>query len=275
MKTAIKNLVNGENDMLQTYNIFTACDQNYLPGLRALIRSLARNAGGLIDLYLAADGLTEVDTQGLKELAPARVHVRPVAVPEALRAELEALNSRFMAGITWPSWLRLFAPELLPNDEQRCLYLDADTLCMGTLAGLYNTNLRGKALAGATHEAPKRTRPGQAAGVNAGVLVLDLARLRAGYSREKTLRLCAEQPPNGLADQAVLNRLHGGDILQIPACFYNLDAQTARQNPAVCSQKHVEELCTIVHFTHNPKPWEAGFAHWLGQFWRVFGEAEA
>jgi lipopolysaccharide biosynthesis glycosyltransferase len=90
-------------------------------------------------------------------------------------------------------WLRIFLPELMPDDD-KVLYLDADTLAVSSLQELWDTDLSGYALGAVTnvfqHNHAQRPAelglPGPEVYFNSGVLLINLADWRAN---DTTLRL--------------------------------------------------------------------------------------
>jgi lipopolysaccharide biosynthesis glycosyltransferase len=115
------------------------------------------------------------------------------------------------------TWYRVFLPELAPEVD-RVVYLDADVLVLDDLGELWRTELGDHLLAAVTnlHQWDHAGRPeaiGLPAGVeyfNAGVLLLDLARMRAeGTSR--ALRSFAIENAERLdwRDQDALNLVLG------------------------------------------------------------------
>ena len=89
---------------------------------------------------------------------------------------------------TYMTMARIYFPQLLP-EEDRVIYLDLDLVIQGDLLPLWELDLEGKEIAGVAdshlheHNTPYITDP--ASYINAGVLVMDLAKIRENKTMEK------------------------------------------------------------------------------------------
>ena len=166
------------------------------------------------------------------------------------------------------TYFRLVLPEVL--EEERCLYLDGDTLVCEDLSELFETDMEGCCLAGvkAVHYhrdevdpdyCRKACLPDKRQYINAGVLLMDLAAMRErGLIKEFMRRMAMELPSQ---DQDVLNG----------ACYDSIKFLPLRYNTMVkyaylpLSGYHgcfkYEEIIaawnrpTIIHYTDPRKPW--------------------
>lgn len=121
------------------------------------------------------------------------------------------------------TWYRVLLPELLP-DSERVLYLDADLLVLRSLEELWATELSDHYVAAVTNvlEPQFADRPtqlglsGPGAYFNAGVLLLDLAKMRADGCTEAILNLGRERAGDLLwRDQDALNIILGPNRLAL------------------------------------------------------------
>jgi lipopolysaccharide biosynthesis glycosyltransferase len=114
-------------------------------------------------------------------------------------------------------WFRILLPELLP-DVDRVLYLDVDTIVTAPLTPLWETDISGHNLAAVTNvvepwrgnRAADLGLPGPESYFNSGVLLLNLAELRA-TDAIRQLRECVAQRGDELIwpDQDALNLVLG------------------------------------------------------------------
>jgi lipopolysaccharide biosynthesis glycosyltransferase len=114
-------------------------------------------------------------------------------------------------------WYRILLPELLPGHD-RVLYLDVDTIAVDNLEPLWETGLDGFYLAAVTnvfqhnhlHRPAELGLDGPGEYFNSGVLLMNLASMRADHATEK-LRDCAVQRGDQLEwpDQDALNLVLG------------------------------------------------------------------
>ncbi len=116
------------------------------------------------------------------------------------------------------TWFRLIVPDLLP-DIPRVLLIDSDTLIVDELTSLWNTDLEGAPLAAVANVVePTRHDHVRSVGIqdvhsylNAGVLLLDLEKLRAEGAVPKLLEFASENASKiSWLDQDTLNVVFAG-----------------------------------------------------------------
>ena len=132
------------------------------------------------------------------------------------------LKERGYCGYTsYAVYARIFIPEVL-DDNGRVVYLDCDTLVSGSLSGLEDIDLQGKALALGLDCIPVAYKkfirlPLELPYYNSGVMLIDLARWRA---RQCTQRILADiahpSGPNPLGDQDVIVRCLSDEAFMLP-----------------------------------------------------------
>jgi lipopolysaccharide biosynthesis glycosyltransferase len=167
--------------------------------------------------------------------------------------------------------MRFLAPEILPPEVNRALYLDCDLVVLEDLRPLWTMDMHGKSLAAAPDypwgrpevTAKRRTALGLNAGhtyVNSGVLVLDLDRWRRDRISDR-LFAYAEQQGAALAfhDQDTINAVLRDDIHLID-CRWNLQARMYllgwRSFPSEFeATRHARRRPAILHYTTADKPW--------------------
>lgn len=164
-------------------NIAFGIDAGYLPWCATAARSVLDRHGAEADITVVHDGTVtgqgRVAMESMVEGAGATV--RFLTLDPGRVAGLPAMD-RFGQIV----WSRFFLPELLPELD-RVLYLDADTLVVDRLDDLLGTDLEGLPLGAVANVVdPHLHAHVRAIGVrdprrflNSGVLLLDLARMRA------------------------------------------------------------------------------------------------
>ncbi len=167
--------------------------------------------------------------------------------------------------ITRDTYLRLFAAEVLPETLDKILYLDADLLVLGDLGPLWEIDLSEYTLA-AAREPFQSTRlealglPSNAPYVNAGVLLLNLARWRSTEAL-KRLSDYIEQEGDRLEfhDQDAINAVLKGEIKvidyrwNVPARLWRLPRGEVTLDPEAV--KRAMRSPAILHYTTMRKPW--------------------
>lgn len=257
------------------YRVACAADANYLPHAATLIRSLAAaHPAARVHVTLLHDA--SVNPEMRERLAAFCV---PLGVAlDCVQPTPEQLAPVPPAG-RYPAliWYRLLLPELIP-DAQRLLYLDADTVVLDELGPLFATPLQGHALAAArapaTHEGAEHLA---ALGLradfpyfNSGVLLMDLARMRADGFAERVLAVAREYGERlRFPDQDALNLACGGDWPALhprwnALAWFFLDRADALHDPR--TDREFAEACAapgILHFEGSAlaKPWHARCLH--------------
>jgi lipopolysaccharide biosynthesis glycosyltransferase len=103
---------------------------------------------------------------------------------------------------------RLWLARQLPL-EDRCLYLDSDTMVRGDLSELYSTDLNGKSYGMVMGCIPEY-------GYNSGVILMDLKKLRDDNKWDKLNEHLAKYAKTYfLPDQTVINRFYKDDIFEL------------------------------------------------------------
>jgi len=148
------------------------------------------------------------------------------------------------------TYARIIIPELLP--VPRVLYLDADTIALGSLRELWLANMDGAAIAGVADSLPPAWRAIENAGpsyINAGVLLLDLVEWRKGGVSLEVLTFLRNHPNLKLLDQTAINAVCRNRIKLIPPVWNILLGGHHIQNfPPGASAR-------ILHWAGMIKPW--------------------
>lgn len=111
---------------------------------------------------------------------------------------------------TWMSQIRLCLPEILP-DEIRVLWLDTDTVVEDDIGDLFDIDMAGNLVA--MVEEPVRSKY-PFTYHNAGVMLMDLARLRRDHVMAKWLHLVNTVPLTA-QEQDAINLICQGEILTL------------------------------------------------------------
>lgn len=158
---------------------------------------------------------------------------------------------------TWMSLMRLVIPRLLP-EENRCLYLDCDTIVQQDIGGLFETDLRGKLMAGVVE--PRKCWE-NIRYFNAGVLLMDLEALRSS-GKVSEMVSSVHYRRWGLPDQDVLNACCSNRMMTLPP-EYN----ATRFIP------HDENAVKILHYAANRQCMkEPAFREAANLAWKDWGD---
>lgn len=254
---------------------------NFTPQLEVALFSLLTAGNDVRDLYIIREG-------GHTDAEPLPPEGRPSA-----RARISRLCKNFGVGrVHWLSLGRMLDRALLPDSpnrkpvcslatlgrvflaqetkEDKILYLDTDTIVMGSLAELWNTPLDGVALAGCRDEGAYKlwndyTKTLAYGGIpqylNAGVLLMNLKLIRQYKLDLHAISLLNRHYYN-FADQDVLNI----------ACRGRTRVLENRWNSGVACGHHprpvIDHFVTYADFWKNPycRSWSET-QNRLSQYW--------
>jgi lipopolysaccharide biosynthesis glycosyltransferase len=181
----------------------------------------------------------------------------------------EVLSKFPMVDAHWnrTTYARLFMGSLLPKEVTRLIYLDCDVFVRKSLYNLFSVDL-GKNLLGGVEDfgamllARKGAHPWpwhQYTYINAGVLLVDLARWREEGSEEKILSyLQKNSEPLQFADQDAINFVFCKQIKNL-SCKWNGQVSWLLYKwntfPKIKKYRNLLNTCPIVHFASPAKPW--------------------
>lgn len=261
-------------------NILVTLDQNYFPQLQVMLTSLKlNNPGEQFSLYLLHNHLPEQMLEAVnKWCGQAGYGFFPVQMDEELFRSAPA-SSRYPVEM----YYRLLAAWMLPEDLDRMIYLDPDTLIINPLRPLWETNMTGWLFGAAAHTGKtefandmNRLRLGvEHDYYNSGVLLMDLKLERQEILPEKIFQYVEEHRMELiLPDQDLLNALYGERIFPLDDALWNYDARNYNnylmRSSGKCNVKWVMENTGILHFCGKAKPWKPGYIYRFGMLYQHY-----
>lgn len=270
-------------------NVVYTIDDKFIPYVAVSMTSLRKNQRGPVRFFVLALAVSEENAKKLKN------YLESFPETTVCFVNLDKIEKYFdfsydTAGFHPIVLSRLLLDRLLPQDVDRVLYLDADTLVRGNLSELWETDLGGCAI-GACIEptySPERKAELGLRGLpycNAGVLLIDLDMWREkktgeeiiSYYRSRNGRLFAN-------DQDAINASQRGKIRILPVTYnyqntydyYRYRLLEKNCDYPVPSKQEIEEArrnpC-IVHFLGEERPWRKGntnrfrheYEHYIGK----------
>lgn len=247
-------------------------DEKIAPYVPVTIQSIMDHATGPVRFYLLTRGVGSRYQRWLGGSFPGV----PITFLPCDGVEYGAI-ARLPERITVSTMDRLLLPHLLPEVD-RAIYLDIDTLVLDDITELGRLDLQGHPIAARDSNVPEwlewraavRRLPGRQANdvllsvirrngfgqpaINAGVLVLDLARMRADDFTRTYLGWVEKY---GFHDQDVMLAYAGSDRVQLPARWNSLPVLEDVDDPA------------IIHWAALPKPWEPELTFRESEWWAV------
>ncbi len=265
---------------MDNINLLVSLDQNYLSQLKVLLTSIRiNNPGERFRIYLLHNRLPERALDGLSRwCAGVAYGFAPIPVKDDFfqNAPVSKQYPREM-------YYRLLAPQLLPKEAEKALYLDPDILVINPLRPLWETDLQGNLFAAAAHTGKtelannvNRIRLGVDHDYyNSGVLLMDLALGREkilldtvfDFVEEHTMELV-------LPDQDLLNAMYGSQILPLDDALWNYDARNYNnyllRSSGAYNTAWVMANTSILHFCGRAKPWKPNYIYRFGLLYQHY-----
>ncbi|MCQ2582977.1 MAG: glycosyltransferase family 8 protein [Treponema sp.] len=254
--------------MKKVIPIFFATDDNYAPFLVVCLKSLLANCSKEYDykFYVLTTNLAQKYQDDLKAVVGDSATIEFVS----LKNELDKLQGMFHLRDYYSkeTYYRFFIPDLFPQYE-KVLYLDCDTIILGDIAELYNTDISDYYVAAAPEEVMATIKVfgdyvEKALGVpveeyfNAGILLINTKKFRKNQIAEKFVDLLKHFTFRVTQDEDYLNVLCKGHS-KILDLGWN---KTAYKNPDF-DDKNLK----IIHYKINWKPWHYENTLYEEYFW--------
>lgn len=167
--------------------------------------------------------------------------------------DAEVENLKVSHHISSASYYRLLAPEILPNELSKILYLDSDLIVNGSILELYNYDISNYIIAAYGNKVittKKRLELNSNYYFNAGVMLINLENWRNMNIGKKSLELIRNRPDIiKLWDQDALNKVIDGQFLILDKKWNSLVDLYEGNSQA-------DDQSIVIHFTGSLKPWQ-------------------
>lgn len=256
----------------QIIPIFFAADKNYIPFLSVSLDSLKENASKSYryEIYILNTDIDEKEAEPVKKFEDEKFGVHFIDVSERLEEVKNSLQLRdYYTGATY---YRIFIANMFPEYE-KALYIDSDTIVLGDVSELFNTELKSNLIGAIPDEAvavvPEfRLYTKETLGVeaekyfNAGVILMNLKEFRKSnfYGKFcgllKTYKFCVAQ------DQDYLNVLCKDRIVFVGNEWNKMPIGGASETPK------------LIHYNLTMKPWHYENILFKEHFWHYAKRSE-
>lgn len=274
-------------------DIFYFSSDSFVDAAAVSIISLLKNnrSADSIRFYMIDDGIREENKRRLTEMVESYGRkIEYISAPEPSELFDYPFTDRYQMG---HSYVRMAIGTLLPDDVERVIALDSDTLITGSLEKLWDYDLEGNILAGVLEcidVKPYKERVFLSDSdyyCNAGVYLIDLKRWREERIEDRIKNKIAEQNGNVFFfEQTLMNYSCAGKIKILPP-EYNAYSQFFafryknilrwRKPSCFYSEEQVEKAKrtpAILHFTRNfymrSRPWLNVCEHPFTQVYRKY-----
>ncbi len=254
--------------------IFFAADEKYLPYLSVCLTSIKANARKGCDyrIYVLHAGVEGKVPQKLAVFNDEDFTVEFVDVSADLKVLSDRLHMRDY--YTSATYFRIFIAGMFPQYD-KALYLDSDVIVRGDIYELFETELGDNTVAaipdGAVAEiVPLRTYSSRVLGIeypryfNAGILVMNLKKLRAINFYERFATLLGQYAFRVAQDQDYLNVLCKDSVVYL----------STEWNAMPTGNYKGEGLPKLIHYNLTAKPWHYDNILYQEEFWKYAAQTE-
>ena len=243
-------------------NLLLTADQNYFVYMYVLIQSVCYNSSASeITFYIACINVDQKDKDELKfyfEKIYKHINIVFIAVPRHRNYSENLRVSKIKSEIVYAKILCL---DILPDEVEKILYLDVDTIVNGDLKSLYEADISGFALAacggigfcGAAEYDTNKKLKGQF--FNSGVVLFNIKKIR---QESFNLSEIIDQNKNYYYDQGILNYLFCEKAKYVPTELFNFRFAVFEHTETYNYQDAV-----VIHYSNvrTPyKPWDLFFS---------------
>lgn len=235
-------------------------DRDYLFITLISVHSMMKYAPSGCPLFILARDLTSSDRKALERI-PGIAVMEP---PSDRGRDVDKTSY-----VTSTALHKFDLPELFGSFD-RLLYLDSDTLVCGGLDGLFRFDLRDALVAGvvdplAVLRGHAAERLGTSAYINSGVLLMNLASMRAERVPERLWAAKLGETVSFYMDQDAINTVLDGRIRLLPPHYNWMPGNLARYRISLRRAAFLYGLTeadfpidpAILHYANMVKPWHA------------------
>lgn len=254
---------------MEPIEIVCGIDTNYVPHLAVMLTSLtASNPGQIFRVHVLHDGISKVQRNRVNQCCP-KVQIEWKEIEEH-----PVLGFEGILHISRATYLRLAMVDALDPVIRRVLYLDVDLIINGDVRSLWDTDLGNKVCAAvidpgmeAKTFAKKHSLPLSGSYFNAGVMLIDMERMRAEPFLERAVAILANPDSRcEFADQDALNIVLWNQWLPVNLTWNFQRKFLYNDFSAWKTETPLTREPAIIHFTEGYKPWRGTEWHpyaWL------------
>ncbi len=265
-------------------NILVTINSKYIKQLNVLLNSIQNsNKGEKFDIYILNRDLKDKQIVEIeKGLDLEKFSINNIKINEAEISNLPVYEKRYPLEI----YFRIFAARYLPEDMDRILYLDADTLVINKLDELYYMDFEGNYFIATTHikkmlHKLNEIRLGIEKNepyINTGVLLMNLKELRKAQDKIEEINFIQKNRKKLLLpDQDIISKIYGEKIKLVDDLKYNLgdrnlNSYNLNHPKSKIGMKWIRKNTVIIHYFGRSKPWNNGYIGKLGCFYYKLSE---
>ena len=258
-------------------NILVTLNSDYIRPLKVMLKSLfMTNPDERFSIYLMHSSIPDGELDDLNGFVAGHGSQLHVIFTDGAYFQ----HAPVLLHYTKEMYYRLMAFRFLPQELERILYLDPDTLIINPVKTLYETDIRDYLYAAACHNRISIREINKIrfnsfnlkAYYNSGVLLMNLERQRRMIDESAIFQFVEDnQSKLIMPDQDILNALYSRQIKELDEKLYNYDARHYRyyfiKTSGQCDMDFVLNHTVILHFCGKKKPWKPGYT---GEFHALY-----
>lgn len=257
--------------------IFFTVDDTYIPFLSVTLQSILEksNSDYNYEIKILYAKLSDESKKKISKYERDNITIEYVDVSEYLEKVKDKLYTRDYFSMT--TYFRLFIASLYPQ-YNKAIYLDSDIVVLRDIAELYNIDLGDNLVGAVPDDIIQKNKVFQeyvekVVGVssyrnyfNAGVLVMNLEKLRNYHFEEKFVYLLGTVKYAAIQDQDYLNRICKGRVKLIDFGWNIM--------PSASAKEIEEENIKLIHYNYQYKPWHYDNILYSKYFWNYASRTE-
>ncbi len=117
-------------------HIVFSCDKNAMIGIKPLIKSIQQNTASRVKYHLLTNDIADAYNLDIQEL-----DIKEFIVPDFLKQNIRVArkNAEYVKRVkNYMNYARFYFASMFPELD-KIIYMDADMICLGDIAELYNT----------------------------------------------------------------------------------------------------------------------------------------
>lgn len=244
-------------------NILISINTAFFDAARIMLKSLYANNHEKIALYVF---YSELDQKKIYELR--RWMKKNCYELHLMKIDDSMLQGVPVAALSKETYFRLFAPQFLPKDVHKILYLDSDMIISGNISACYHLDMKDNLFmavpdtSDGVDEMKQLLNMQTATYINAGVLLMNLDLLRKEFDLKKVLLFAKKNPDKvKTCDQDLINGFYH-DRIGIMKWEYNYEARFHGFRDVIKYPlfylKNTKNI-KVIHYMGADKPWKTGF----------------
>lgn len=233
-------------------HIFTACHSSYILGLAALLKSidlnLSKSGQDQVKLSIVTIGIDQRQKELLQSCCKYKIEWKE------FQSNYDKLMSLSGSKLTY---IRL-EPLKYTGETERLIWIDCDTIVLGSLDPLWNLDLENMAVAAAPNGGGNPHNPqDKNPYLNGGVLVYNMKVWEEEQLSEKLMEN-AQSNLWGDYDQGALNSFLAGRWKKLDQIWNHYNTEDTSSTK-------------VLHYMARPKPWESPTPHhlWLDMLYQT------